>query len=229
VARAARAQRAGSVEVVAVWSHLACADQPGDDSVDRQAARFADAYQEALAAGLTPLRHLANSAATLTRPDLRFDLVRPGIATYGLNPVPTQVDLRPAMTFHSSVVATKRITAGEAVGYGRTWVAERDTTVALVPVGYADGVPRPLSGRFQVWLAGARRAVLGRVSMDQIVVDLGDDDVSAGADVVLFGPGTRGEPTAREWADLLGTIDYEIVTGMHRPRVTRRYVAGSDA
>ncbi|HEX3592276.1 MAG TPA: alanine racemase [Pseudonocardiaceae bacterium] len=224
VEQAVKAQRQGAVDVVAVWSHLACADELNHPSVDDQAERFAAAYQEAVTAGLTPIRHLANSAATLTRPDLHFDLVRPGIATYGLNPVDVPADLRPAMTFHSSVVGTKRVRAGEAVGYGRTWTAVRDTNLALVPVGYADGVPRLLSGRLDVWLADRRRPVVGRVSMDQIVVDCGDDDVAAGEDVILFGPGTRGEPTAREWADLLGTIDYEVVTGMHRPRVTRRYV-----
>jgi alanine racemase len=228
VARAAQAQRRGAVRVVAVWSHLASADEPGNDSIDMQADRFHAAYQHALDAGLEPLRHLANSAATLTRPDLHFDLVRPGIATYGLNPAPVPADLRPAMTFRSSVVSTKRIPAGETVGYGRTWTAPRHTTVALVPVGYADGVPRSLSGRLDVWLAGRRRPVVGRVSMDQLVVDVGDDAVATGEEVVLFGPGTRGEPTAREWAERLGTIDYEIVTGMHRPRVTRRYVGGRD-
>jgi alanine racemase len=218
--------RQSAVEVVAVWSHLACADEPGHPSVDEQAARFDVAYRQAVDAGCAPLRHLANSAATLTRPDLHFDLVRPGIACYGLNPVSVPVDLRPAMTFRSSVVATKWIAAGEAVGYGRTWTAEQDTTVALVPVGYADGVPRSLSNRFEVWLAGRRRPVVGRVSMDQLVVDCGGDDVSAGEDVVLFGPGAHGEPTAREWANITGTIDYEIVTGMYRPRVARRYVGG---
>ena len=224
VGAAADAQRSGAIEVVALWSHLACADDPGDKSVDLQAERFHAAYEQALDAGLTPLRHLANSAATLTRPDLHFDLVRPGIAVYGLNPVDVAADLRPAMTFHSSVVSAKRVPAGESVGYGGTWTAAADTTLALVPVGYADGVPRCLSNRFDVWLAGRRRPVVGRVSMDQIVVDCGDDDVPAGADVVLFGPGTQGEPTAREWAERVGTIDYEIVTGMYRPRVRRSYV-----
>jgi alanine racemase len=225
VAEAAAAQRRGSIEVVAVWSHLACADEPGDKSVDQQAERFHEAYEQALAGGLAPLRHLANSAATLTRPDLHFDLVRPGIAIYGLNPVAASTtDLRPAMTFHSSVVSAKRVPAGESVGYGRTWTAQHETTLALVPVGYADGVPRSLSGRLDVWLAGRRRPVVGRVSMDQIVVDCGDDDVPPGTDVVLFGSGTQGEPTAREWAERMGTIDYEIVTGMYRPRVRRRYV-----
>ncbi|HEY0806432.1 MAG TPA: alanine racemase, partial [Pseudonocardiaceae bacterium] len=157
VAAAARAQRDGDIEVVAVWSHLASADEPGDKSIDEQADRFDLAYRQATDAGLTPIRHLANAAATLTRPDLHFDLVRPGIACYGLNPVPVAVDLRPAMTFRSAVVSTKRVPAGESVGYGRTWTSAADTTLALVPVGYADGVPRALSGRFDVWLAGRRR------------------------------------------------------------------------
>ncbi|ANN20737.1 alanine racemase [Amycolatopsis orientalis] len=216
------------VEVVAIWSHLACADEPGHPSIDAQAKRFDEAYDIARAAGLEPVRHLANSAAVLTRPDLHFDLVRPGIAIYGLNPVPAAEDLRPAMTFKSSVVLTKRIAAGESVSYGHTWTAERDTTLALVPVGYADGVPRSLSGRMDVWLGGRRRPVVGRVCMDQLIVDCGDDEPAVGSEVILFGQGTFGEPTAREWADKLGTIDYEIVTSMYRPRIHRTYLeAGS--
>ncbi len=220
---AAKAQSDGHVEVVAVWSHLACADEPGHPSIDRQAARFATAYDVAVAAGLRPLRHLANSAATLDRPDLHFDLVRVGIAMYGLNPLPYQEDLRPAMTFRSSVALTKRLAAGESVSYGHTWTADRDTTLALVPVGYADGVSRALSGRMDVWLAGRRRPIVGRVCMDQLAVDCGDDAVAEGDEVVLFGAGTLGEPTATEWAHVLDTIDYEVVTGMYRPRITRSY------
>jgi alanine racemase len=215
------------VEVVAVWSHLACADEPGHPSIDAQAARFALAYEQAVDAGLRPMRHLANSAATLSRPDLHFDLVRPGIALYGLNPVPQQEDLRPAMTFRSSVVLTKRIEAGESVSYGQTWTASHPTTLALVPAGYADGVPRTLSGRMDVWLDGRRRPVVGRVCMDQIVVDCGEHEPRLGTEVVLFGAGTAGEPTAREWADTIGTIDYEIVTGMYRPRVRRVHLGAS--
>jgi alanine racemase len=212
------------VEVVAVWSHLACADEPGHPSIDRQAELFQAAYDIARDVGLDPLRHLANSAATLTRPDLHFDIVRPGIAVYGLNPVPLPFDLHPAMSFRSSVVLTKRLPAGGSVSYGHTWTAERDTILALVPVGYADGVPRGLSGRMEVSLDGRRRPVAGRVCMDQVVVDCGDHEPAMGAEVILFGAGESGEPTAREWADTLGTIDYEIVTGMYRPRVCRRYL-----
>jgi alanine racemase len=228
VKAAAAAQAAGAVRVVAIWSHLACADEPAHPSVDGQAARFGEAYEIALAAGLRPLRHLANSAALLVRPDLHFDMVRAGIAMYGLNPVPWHGDvgLRPAMTFRSCVALVKRVAADEAVSYGHIWTAHRQTTLALVPVGYADGVPRVLSGKMQVWLAGARRPVVGRVCMDQIVVDCGDDPVAEGDEVLLFGPGHRGEPTAQEWADAANTIHYEIVTGMYRPRVQRTVLAG---
>ncbi|OLR90588.1 alanine racemase [Actinokineospora bangkokensis] len=217
------AAAASDNEVHSIWSHLARADEPGHPATDEQARRFAAAHEVALAAGLRPRRHLANSAATLSRPDLHFDMVRVGIAMYGLNPLPQPEDLRPVMAFRSSVALTKRVPAGESVSYGHTWTAPVDTTLALVPVGYADGVPRLLSNRFDVLLAGKRRPVRGRVCMDQVVVDCGDDDVPVGAEVVLFGDAARGEPTATEWADTLGTIDYEVVTGMHRPRVSRRY------
>ncbi|GAB2746805.1 alanine racemase [Salinifilum aidingensis] len=225
---AAKAEVDGDLAVHAVWSHLACADDPGDPSVDAQAERFHRAWTRAREAGLRPIRHLANSAAALTRPDLRFELVRPGIAVYGLDPVSGGCErgLRPAMTFRSSVARTKRVAAGESVSYGWTWTAQRPTTLALVPVGYADGVPRGLSGNLSVWLAGRRRPVVGTVCMDQVVVDCGDAEVPAGSEVVLFGPGDRGEPTAAEWAEGLGTIHYEVVTGMYRPRVTRTVVGG---
>lgn len=219
-----RAAKTHNVEVHSIWSHLAVADEIGHRGTDAQAERFDDAYREALAAGLDPRRHIANSAALITRPDLHLDLVRPGIAIYGLNPVPVPADLRPVMTFRSAVALAKRIPAGESVSYGLSWTAVKDTNLALVPVGYGDGVPRSLSNRMDVWLAGRRRPIVGRVCMDQVVVDCGDDAVAEGDEVVLFGSGAKGEPTAREWADTTGTIDYEIVTGMYRPRVTRTYV-----
>jgi alanine racemase len=165
---------------------------------------------------------LANSAATLTRPDLHYDLVRPGIAVYGLSPVPgVSYHLLPAMSLRSQVAMTKRVPAGEGVSYGHVWHTDRETTLALVPAGYADGVPRVLTGRLDVWLAGRRRPVVGRVCMDQVMVDCGDDAITPGAEVIFFGSGDGGAPTAAEWADKLGTIHYEIVAGMARPRVTR--------
>lgn len=220
---AVKAQYEGTIEIAAVWSHLACADELGHPSIDKQATRFHQAFTLAINAGLHPMRHIANSAATLTRPDLHFDLVRPGIAVYGLNPVALPIDLHPVMTFRSSVSLARRVPAGESVSYGHMWTTEKDTTLALIPVGYADGIPRLLTGRMSVWLAGRRRPVVGRICMDQIVVDCGNDQVIAGDEVILFGQGNQGEPTAKEWADTLGTIDYEIVTGMHRPRVQRSY------
>jgi len=226
VEQAAKAQATGAAEVVSVWSHLAHADAPEHPVIDVQRDRFAAAYRQVVDAGLRPLRHLANSAATLTRPDLHLDLVRPGIAIYGLSPVPQRGDfgLRPAMTFRSRVVLAKRVPAGEGVSYAHTWTTPVPSNLALVPVGYADGVPRALSGRLEVLLRGRRRPVVGRVCMDQIVVDCGDDQVCEGDEVVLFGPGDRGEPTAQEWADAIGTIHYEVVTGLVRPRVVRTVV-----
>lgn len=237
VAAAVEAEADGVIQVIGIWSHLACADELGHPSIDAQAARFDAAYQEARAAGLRPIRHLANSAATLTRPDLHFDLVRAGIAGYGLDPVPEHGahGLRPAMTFRSSVVLVKRIAAGESVSYGHTWTATEPTTLALVPVGYGDGVPRALSGgRLEALVRGVRRPIAGRVCMDQIVLNCGDAEIGPGGvdvgdEVLLFGPGRRGEQTAREWADRLGTIDYEIVTSMVRPRLTRVYLGATPA
>ncbi|RJQ69549.1 alanine racemase [Pseudonocardiaceae bacterium YIM PH 21723] len=216
------------VRPLAIWSHLASADEPGHENIDLQATRFDEAYRACKEFGWNPLRHLANSAATLTRPDLYFDIVRPGVAAYGLNPIPGLDDggLIPAMSFRSVVALVKRVPAGEGVSYGHSWTTPRDTTLALVPVGYADGIPRSLSGRFQVVLGGRPRDVVGRVCMDQIVVDLGDDTASIGDEVLVFGPGTQGEQTAQDWADRLGTIHYEIVCGMGRSRVRRTYVDG---
>lgn len=229
VEQAAKAAARGEIEVVAVWSHLAYADAPEHPVIDLQAIRFASAYRMAVESGLRPLRHLANSAAALTRPDLHLDLIRPGIALYGLSPVPRQGDfgLRPAMTFRSRVMLVKRVPAGEGVSYRHTWTTTRPTTLAVVPVGYADGVPRVLSGRLDVLLGGQRRPVVGLVCMDQIVVDCGDGPVTEGDEVVLFGPGDRGEPTAQDWADALGTIHYEVVAGMVRPRVVRTFTGSA--
>jgi alanine racemase len=196
-----------------------------------QAARLTAAWQAALDRGLAPIRHLANSAATLTRPDLHFDLVRPGIAVYGLDPLGRPVarsPLRPAMTLSARVALVKRVQAGEGVSYGHVWTAAVDTTLALVPIGYADGVPRRLNGagRMRVLLGGRLRPVVGRVCMDQVVVDCGPDGggVTVGDRAVLFGPGDHGEPTAQDWADELETIHYEVVTGVHGRRVQRTLV-----
>jgi alanine racemase len=233
VQAAAKAAADGSVDVVAVWSHLAHGDEPDNPTLDKQAARLDAAWGYATDAGLRVIRHLANSAATMTRPDLHYDLVRLGIAVYGLDPIdppPSPFGLRPAMTFRTRVALVKRVPAGEGVSYGHEWTTRTETTLALLPVGYADGVPRRLGSRpsgvggMRVLLGGRSRPVVGRVCMDQIVVDCGleqDGRVNEGDEAVLFGPGDRGEPTARDWADALGTIHYEIVTGLRVGRVER--------
>lgn len=229
---AAKAAADGGCEVVAVWSHLAHADAPHHPTLDRQAVRLQAAWQAARDRGFTPLRHLANSAATLTRPDLHLDIVRPGIAVYGLDPLDRPVaesPLRPAMTLRARVALVKRVPAGEGVSYGHEWTTREETTLALLPMGYADGVPRRLNrnGRMRVLLGGRVLPVVGRVCMDQVVVDCGPGDgVREGDHAVLFGPGGHGEPTAQDWADELDTIHYEIVTGVHGARVTRTVVDG---
>jgi alanine racemase len=226
---AAKAQGEGAVDVVGVWSHFACADEPAHPSVDRQLAGFHQALDVAAAEGIRPqLRHLSNSAAVLTRPDAHFDLVRVGIAAYGLSPVPQLADdfgLRPAMTLRARVALTKRVAAGTGISYGHRYVTAAETTTALIPLGYADGVPRAATNTVEILLGGRRRRVSGTVCMDQLVVDVGDDQVATGDEAVLFGPGDRGEPIAQDWAAALGTISYEIVTRVGQ-RVPRTYVGG---
>ncbi|WP_324192403.1 alanine racemase [Nocardia transvalensis] len=214
-----------AVHFRAMFSHLAHADQPRHPVIDVQRDRLLDALAAAKEYRLQPeLVHLANSAATLTRPDLAFDMVRPGIAVYGLSPIPeaSDFDLRPVMTFRARVALVKRVAAGEGVSYGHEWIAPRDTTVALIPAGYADGVPRPLGGRIAVGIGEANYPNIGRVCMDQLVVDLGDNPagVCEGDTAILFGP---GDLHPQRWADLLGTIHYEVVCSP-RGRAVRRYV-----
>jgi alanine racemase len=230
VEAAAKAEISGDVKIIGVWSHLVYADVPDHATTDRQLAVFRDALAVAERAGVTPqVRHLANSAATLTRPDTHFDLVRPGVAVYGLSPIAGRTfGLRPAMTAHARIVMVKRVPAGEGVSYGHTYTTERETTLALVPLGYADGVPRHGSNVGPVWINGNRYTVAGRVCMDQIVVDCGDDAVTPGDEAILFGPGDRGEPLADDWAAAIGTINYEIVTRFGSQRVPRAYVGGAD-
>lgn len=216
-----------AVTLRGLMSHMVYADQPENPVNDLQGQRFTAMLAQARERGLRfEVAHLANSSATMSRPDLAFDLVRPGIAVYGLSPVPQLGDLglRPAMTVKCPVALVKSIRAGESVSYGHTWTADRDTTLALLPVGYADGVFRALGGRLQVLINGRRRPGVGRICMDQFVVDLGPGpvDVTEGDEAILFGPGGDGEATAQDWADLLGTIHYEVVTSP-RGRITKTY------
>lgn len=223
---AAAAQRQGRVEVTGIWSHLACADEPGHPSVDAQRLAFEAACRAASDVGLdVRWRHLANSAATLTRPDLHYDLVRAGIATYGVSPLQdreaSSLGLQPAMTVRARVALVKALAVGAAVSYGATWQASRPTRVALVPMGYADGLPRAAGNRAWVGIHGARAPIVGRVAMDQFVIDVTDVavDVQPGDDVIVLGP--QG-PSADELAAAVDTIGYEIVTRMG-PRLPRRY------
>ena len=223
--RAALAEDA--IRVRGIMSHLVYPDQPEDPTNAVQAQRLSDMLAQGRSRGVRfEVAHLSNSSATLARPDLAFDLVRPGIAVYGLSPIPVRGDmgLVPAMTVKSTVALVRPIRAGEGVSYGHTWIAGRDTNVALLPIGYADGVFRALSGRLDVLINGRRRRGVGRICMDQFVVDLGPGhlDVTEGDEAILFGPGTQGEPTAQEWANLVGTIHYEVVTSP-RGRITRTY------
>ncbi len=229
----ARASAADAIRLRGIMSHLACGDEPDSPVNDQQVQRFTQLRAQAAAAGVDfEVAHLTNSPAVLTRHDLAFDMVRPGIAVYGQTPIPARGDmgLMPAMTLKCTVALVRSIRAGDGVSYGHTWIADRDTTVALLPIGYADGVFRSLSGRIDVLINGRRRRNVGRVCMDQLVVDLGPGpvDVREGDEAVLFGAGRGGEPTAQEWADLLGTINYEIVTSP-RGRVRRLYTGGTSA
>ncbi|GGO76448.1 alanine racemase [Nocardioides deserti] len=226
---AARAgEVAGRWRVTGIWTHPASADEPDDPANDSQEQVFRDALDLAAAAGLEPeVRHFANSAAAILRPSARFDLVRCGIASYGLDPAPghtPDLGLVPAMTARATLAMVKDVAAGSGVSYGHTWVADRPTTLGLVPVGYGDGVPRSLSNHASVGIAGKQRPVRGRVCMDQLVVDLDGDRPEPGTDVVLFGTGRDGAPTAQDWAEAAGTISYEIVTRFGGSRVTRTHV-----
>jgi alanine racemase len=222
----------GLVRIVGVWSHFAYADEPMHPTVRRQQERFTQAVGEAERAGCDlEVRHIANSAATLTNPGAAFDLVRPGLAIYGLSPVPSLGDprsygLTPAMTLSADLAVTKRVPAGQGLSYGHQYVTSQDTMVGLVPIGYADGIPRDATNVGPVSLGGARYKVSGRVCMDQFIVDLGPASrARAGDRVTLFGSGESGEPTAQDWAQATGTISYEIISRIGS-RVPRVYIGG---
>ncbi|MBV9097346.1 MAG: alanine racemase [Frankiaceae bacterium] len=232
VTAAAKAVADGTVEVTGIWSHLAYADAPTHPTIAAQVAAYDEALDVADRAGVRPrVRHLANSAATLALPATHYDVVRPGIAVYGLSPGPAvgataDLGLRPAMTLRAEVALVKRVPAGQGVSYAHRYTTQRETTLALVPLGYADGVPRHATNVGPLSIAGRRYQISGTVCMDQFVVDVGDDAVEVGDAAVLFGPGDDGEPTADDWAAAVGTINYEIVTRIGS-RVPRTYVGGA--
>jgi len=214
---ARQAEADGSIVIAGVWSHFASADEPGNPSIEAQLAAFKEALAAAERAGITPqVRHIANTAAALDVPQARYDLVRIGGGSYGLATLPGGAPswLRPAMTLRARLALVKRVPAGTGVSYGHRYTTSRETTLGLVPLGYADGVPRGARGLPLVFARGRRWPVAGTVCMDQLIIDFGDEPVAEGDEVMLFGPGDDGEPTAQEWGEALGTISYEIVTGI---------------
>jgi alanine racemase len=217
------------LELASVWTHLAVADEPDDPFTAEQVARYREVLTALDGAGIeVPLRHAANSAGALAHPESRFDMVRCGIAVYGIPPsapLADVVELRPALRLVSSVSHLKVVPAGSAISYGRRYAVERPSHIATVPIGYADGVRRALSATGgEVLIGGRRRPIAGTVTMDQLMVDLGDDEtVSVGDEVVLIGRQGDAEIIATEWADRLDTIGYEVVCGIGT-RVPRRWI-----
>ncbi|SLK06571.1 alanine racemase [Arthrobacter sp. P2b] len=235
VGEAMEYQDQGLLRVVGIFSHLAVADEPERPETDQQLAAFREALAVAEDAGVDPeVRHLANTPATLSRPDTHFDLVRAGLGIYGLSPFDGQTSaelgLRPAMTLRTLVSQCKEVPDGQGVSYGLRYHTSGRNTLALIPMGYADGVPRIATGG-PVRVAGRTYPVVGRIAMDQMVIDLGDAGPAGagllGAEAELFGNGDDGGPTADDWARAAGTINYEIVTRIS-PRVPRRFVNEQD-
>ena len=214
------------LEVAGVWTHFATADEPDDEFLAEQLAAFrpvAEAVRE-IAPDCTV--HAANSAATLREPDARFDMVRCGIAIYGLDPFqrdPAEHGLEPALELHSYVADVKRFERGASAGYGRTWRAPEDTWVGVLPIGYGDGVRRGLSNNAEVLVGGRRHPLVGTVSMDNITIDLGPEtDIEPGAAAVLIGPQGSDRILAEEVAARLETINYEVTCGISQ-RVPREF------
>jgi alanine racemase len=218
---AARLERHSLVRVVGVMGHLGWGDVPSDPANDVGRRRFDDAVRIARAHALAPsTRHLAATAATITDARTHYDLCRVGAGLFGIDPSHT-MNLRPALTLTAPVVAVRDVPAGTSVGYGHTYVTRRRTRLALLPIGYADGLPRIASGRASVLLNGRRHPVAGLISMDQTVVEVGSETVELGQLATVFGPGDDGEPTGADWARWASTIEHEIVTGIGA-RVARR-------
>ncbi|WP_349899896.1 alanine racemase [Parafrigoribacterium soli] len=224
-AAAAAAERSGALRVTGLWSHFALASDPGPEGIRSAVAAFEHGLGVAREAGLDPAEvHLANSAATLAHPETALTMVRCGASLYGIETVTGQTHgLEPALRLVTRVTQLRRIRAGAGVGYDHRFVTPRDTTIVLLPVGYADGVPRLLGGLAEVMIGGKRYPMVGVVSMDQVTVDVGDADVELGDEVILLGDASRGEPDAAEWARLASTLSHEILTGLGG-RISRRHV-----
>jgi len=229
VARAtvAAVDAAPGLELAGAMTHFATADELGDDFFGQQLTRFIPFADELRATHPGITVHAANSAATLRAPAAHFDLVRCGIAIYGMDPfqeAPATQDLVPALELTSYIADVKPIAVGESAGYGRRFVAERPTRIAVVPIGYGDGVRRLLTNNADVLIRGRRFPLVGTVSMDNVTIDVGDATVSEGDEVVLLGERDGERVLAEEWARRIGTINYEITCGL-TPRVPRLYHA----
>jgi len=219
--RAATLERRGTVAVSGIMSHLACAHDPTHPANVEALARFDKATRVARDRGLSPsLRHIAATAATLDIPDARFDLVRVGAGLYGIDPA-RRNRLRHALTLTAPVATVRDVPRGTAVGYGHSHSVASETRLALLPLGYADGIPPSAANTAQVQVSGRRCPIVGAVSMDQIVIDVGDLPVRVGDTATVFGPGGNGEPTMTEWADWCHTIEHELMTRLGS-RITRR-------
>lgn len=225
VERSRKLEIDGLVMVRGIWSHLASSERIGDPSVAAQLRCYEDALALAKDAGLDPeWRHVANSAGILAVPSSHYDLTRAGIGLYGVEPIPGRTyGLAPAMSLRTKAIMVKRVATGTGVSYEHQYVTQRDSTLVLVPLGFADGVPRLLTNRGEVLINGTRCRIAGRVAMDQFVADAKDLEVHIGDDVLLFGDGESGEPTAADWAVWADTNAHEILTGIGG-RVPRRYV-----
>ncbi|MPZ72346.1 MAG: alanine racemase [Nitriliruptorales bacterium] len=218
---------AQGLRLEAIWSHFAVADEPFNPFITHQAEEFARALGLARSLRVAyDLAHLCNSAGTLHLHEHHYDMVRPGLAIYGLEPAPGlagKTALRPALSWWTRLSLVKRLAAGEAVSYGLRWTAPRETTVGTIPAGYADGVTRALSNRGEAVVRAHRVPIVGTVCMDQFMVDGGDLPLAAGDDVALIGREGTAEVTADDWAAWLDTINYEVVCGVGQ-RVPRVYV-----
>jgi alanine racemase len=212
------------LEVAGVWTHFATADEEGDAYLGEQLAAFGPVAEAVRGIAPDCTVHAANSAAALRDPATHFDMVRCGIAVYGLDPFhhdPADHDLEPALELHSYVADVKRFASGESAGYGRTWRAPEDTWVGVLPIGYGDGVRRGLSNNGEVLVGGRRYPLVGTISMDNVTIDLGPEtDVQPGAPAVLIGAQGSDRILAEEVASRLGTINYEVTCGISQ-RVPR--------
>jgi alanine racemase len=224
-----KASKSNEVNVIGIWSHFARADEPDEKMNKEQLATFEDRIKSLAMAGISPeFIHIANSAASLTNKSAHKNIIRWGIGLYGLSPDlnnlgdSKSLKLKPAMKLKAKLHLVKNIKAGMSVGYGGTAITKSDTKLGVVTLGYADGIPRNANNLAGVFAAGVRAPLIGRVSMDQFVVDLGINSLAkTGDEVIVFGDGTGGEYTADEWAKASGTINYEIVTriGSRVPRI----------